>query len=529
VSAAPERAGEEHHGVTLARFAAVRAALSEPFVLRRVLAVEELSEADWRAADIAWKKRLARGPDDLLSHYRRELAAAEDWLLRIVSPLHEDPEAWADFLSAFTLKPAEVLSHTQLGMNDVSRLLRFWADQSERDGSLADRIEARMKQGFVDLPVIHPEPRKLRRSRASYGADPPPAEPAPRPQSRAVTPPRRRDTLPPEPLPETPVSPPTPQVPSFMAAQAERPSMEPPVSHRPSQVPSFMAAQAERPSMEPPVSHPPSQVPSFMAAQAEATQADRVSTLPPPASPEAPPAPSFIAARSPARGATAAFVAPPQSPVLPFEKPPPRAEAPPPSIPPRASPSYLPPPPEPADMPLAQYASLCVEIGNHPDRTAETLARYRVTPEAKRAIDARWRERFLADPRLFSEFRRACDAYHAWLSQQAPVSRRSVPPPGPPSIGHSPHSSRPVHPFAAAPGPVSIPPLTIEQYAALTVDLELAPAHRAATLHHYRLTEAQATALDAFWRQRFPQDAAAHAAFERAAAAHRTWRMQGSR
>src|SRR5262245_14430003 len=107
------------HGVTLARFAAVRAALAEPFALSRVLTVEELEASDYRAADIEWKRRIARDPKGLFLRYQVELAAAEDWLMRVVSPLYEDVEAWVDFQCAFAQRPAEVLRVAAMSMNDV--------------------------------------------------------------------------------------------------------------------------------------------------------------------------------------------------------------------------------------------------------------------------------------------------------------------------------------------------------------------------------------------------------------------------
>ena len=746
-----------HHGVTLARFAAVRAALAEPFVLRRVLAVEGLALDDFRAADIAWKKEIARHPDKLLPVYRRELASAEDWLLRIVVPLHEDVEAWADFLCAFTLKPAEVLQHAQMSTNDVSRLIRFWTAQTARDGDLASRAEARMKRGFVTLPQIRPEPRKLRRSRGS-GAPSAKVEPESRSVDRARE--SGADRARESPFDRAVESQRRVEVPSFLSDKAS--SDLPPVSGQPSSglLPSFMAAQAHAaaiaggPVFSTPVATPVSLAPiastpmnaggtqdvsafldgpalpfdssappsippvsgsrpvtptlnSAHSTEAGGTQDvsallggaispfDRPAPKPPdagraqsldallggaispfdrpaPKTPEAggtqdvsailgeaslpfdKPAPkppdaggtqdvsSFLEGPSlpfvpekkaaptqafsappaassgresppPARKAPSAGPPPPlpdaggttdvsaflQSTATPFEKSAPTPDAggtqdvsallAGPSLPfaaeqkSKASPGAAPPagsravsstpppeslravapaPPEslravapPADIPLRQYASLCVDIGNQPDRVADTLARYRLTPEAKKAIDARYRERFVAEPALFGEFRRACDAYQAWLSQQAPRSssapqapRSSAPPqslpvsarPQTPPVSVRPQTPQVAFPPQTPPIPppqslrpaqqaLSIPQLTVEQYAALSVDLQIAPAHRAAVLHHHRLTEAQLAALGAAWSRYLTNDPAARDAYQRAEATYRAYRMRGSR
>jgi len=688
------------HGVTLSRFAAVRAALAEPFVLRRVLAVEGLALPDWRAADIAWKKHMTRHQERLLPLYRVELAAAEDWLLRIVTPLHEDIEAWADFLCAFTLKPAEVLRHAQMSTNDVSRLLRFWAAQTARDSSLATRAEARMKRGFTTLPKIEPEPRKLRRSRGSVGTASPSGDSA---RSVGTASPSgdsargvamvsafgdRRSgpsTSPSEPaFPPVSSSHPRPmEQPSFLAQ-----SDAPPLSGQASSslpLPSFMAAQAQaaalaaspifsaplapsrpdatgtqdvsaflsgdelpfdpsaRPSLpeaSPRSVRPPekalalnmphsndatgTQDLSALLSKGElpfdkpASSADAAGTqdlsallskgeLPfdkPASSPDvagtqdvsallegrslpfAPSRvpPSSLAAKVMAPVKEAPRVEPPsaggtqdvsaflEAAPLPFEKANPTPDAAgtqdvsaflaAPSLPfgplsssaaPRNPPA--PAPERPLDMPLRQYASLCVDIGNRPENAADTLARYRLTPESKRTIDKLYRDRFVADPALFGEFRRACDAYQTYLSKQPspvraaaaggrshdaarPLAAHSA---SSPSAAHSASSSSAAHsasspsasawpsPHSASPSsPVSIPQLTIDQYAAVLVDLQLAPAHRAAVLQRHRLTEPLIAALDAAWSRYLATDPAARAAFQRATDAYRAWRARGA-
>ena len=223
-------------------------------------------------------------------------------------------------------------------------------------------------------------------------------------------------------------------------------------------------------------------------------------------------------------------------------------------------------------MPLRQYASLCVDIGNRPESVTDTLARYRLTAESKRTIDKLYRDRFVADPALFGEFRRACDAYQTYLSKRPPAAHEASGPRPPAAAARAPAGASPPVPahstsapaappwpsahsasppassgwpsahsasapaappwpsaHSAAPSsPVSIPPLTIDQYAAVLVDLQLAPAHRAAVLQRHRLTEPLIAALDAAWSRYLATDPAARVAFQRATDAYRAFRARGA-
>jgi hypothetical protein len=84
----------------------------------------------------------------------------------------------------------------------------------------------------------------------------------------------------------------------------------------------------------------------------------------------------------------------------------------------------------------------------------------------------------------------------------------------------------PAMPMPATPPPASspsAPQLTLPQYASLVVDLSLQPDRRAETLLRYRLTEADAAALDAAHQQRFAADPHTRAAFDQATATYRAW------
>lgn len=99
----------------------------------------------------------------------------------------------------------------------------------------------------------------------------------------------------------------------------------------------------------------------------------------------------------------------PSAPALPFQPsatPPPRAKESEPSSPPSG---------QGIPLTLEQHASLCVEIALHPERVAETLARYRLTPNTKDLVDAHYKTAALASPEVRAAWDRAYETYHAWL------------------------------------------------------------------------------------------------------------------
>ncbi|WP_437631290.1 hypothetical protein [Sorangium sp. So ce854] len=165
-------AQEASEGLSLAQYAAVRAALAEGFPLADVLAVEGLRPRAFARADLAWKQRLAAEPE-LLATYEQELAHAEDWLDRQVEPLAEDAAAWAGFLAAFGSHPApfELLQENGLGMNDVARLRRRWARRAEEDAKVGELIaELRAKPG--KLGPLRVGSRVLKPSRVAAARGP---------------------------------------------------------------------------------------------------------------------------------------------------------------------------------------------------------------------------------------------------------------------------------------------------------------------------------------------------------------------
>lgn len=83
---------------------------------------------------------------------------------------------------------------------------------------------------------------------------------------------------------------------------------------------------------------------------------------------------------------------------------------------PRPRSAYAPP------LTLEQHASLAVELAASPEKTAETLARYRLTPEARAELDAHYREKITASADTRAAWERAYQSYHAWLA----ANRRSA-------------------------------------------------------------------------------------------------------
>ncbi|MDI1448336.1 hypothetical protein [Polyangium sp. 6x1] len=153
------------HGVSLAHYAAVRAALAEGFALDEVLAVEGIKARAWKKADVAWKKKLAGAPA-FFGEFENELAEAEDWLARRVKPLDDDPAAWVSFLHAYmnSADPIGLLAGAGLGLNDVARLERRWARRVEEDAAVGKKL-AELARAPRGLPRIEVEPKVLRRSR----------------------------------------------------------------------------------------------------------------------------------------------------------------------------------------------------------------------------------------------------------------------------------------------------------------------------------------------------------------------------
>jgi hypothetical protein len=73
-----------------------------------------------------------------------------------------------------------------------------------------------------------------------------------------------------------------------------------------------------------------------------------------------------------------------------------------------------PEPPGPSGLSLEQYASLCVELALEPAKADETLLRYQLTSEQRKALDTHWQGRIAAEPSVWMRFDQAYAAYQKW-------------------------------------------------------------------------------------------------------------------
>jgi hypothetical protein len=80
-----------------------------------------------------------------------------------------------------------------------------------------------------------------------------------------------------------------------------------------------------------------------------------------------------------------------------------------------AAPAPPPAAPFAPGLTLEQHASMCVEIALSPARVAETLARYRITPQEKVLIDRHYRDRVAASAEVRAAWERSYQSYQVWL------------------------------------------------------------------------------------------------------------------
>lgn len=429
-------------GLSLAQYAAVRAALAEEHPLDAVLAIEGIDARTWRSAERAWQRRLVHD-NAARARYETEIAAAEDWLDRRVAPLDSDERAWAAFLQEYTLHhaPAEMLAGLRLRVGDLGRLGRKWKARAAADPTLEPRI-AEMRRSPGKLPPLEVAPAVLRASRgvASRGAEVPgsaaallsgalPAVAVRGQESAAALAQGWRST-----------SHRTGQLPTYLAPEAvpspdsARPSFAAglPAAAGPPSAPvaSAPVASGAFPSM--PVASVP--VPASMRgfANVDGTQLGAAApaekaALPfnPSAEPHLPPraeAPAWMPKGMQGMGDVGGTqIAPPSArggPALPFDGAAARG-VPAPAAPAAAQPrAQAPSNAGGAAAPtfsMEQYASLVVELDLDPARRLDTLGRYGITEAQRALVDARFQAWFAAEPAARSAWERACSTYRAWL------------------------------------------------------------------------------------------------------------------
>lgn len=140
---------ESFAGVSLVQLAAIAAARAQGFSLEEILNAEGLAQNVYRAADVAYKRRLADSGERerLAADYQKELVRAEDRLTRKVSPIDEDVDAWVRFLGAYGEQSAPTAWLEALGLTlpDLSRLSRAWKQRLDADEALRRRAEKAAK------------------------------------------------------------------------------------------------------------------------------------------------------------------------------------------------------------------------------------------------------------------------------------------------------------------------------------------------------------------------------------------------
>ena len=380
--------------LTVEQYAGISAALADGYPLDAVLENEDLALKAWPDADTAWKQKLVADPTTFES-YRARLGEAEDWLGRKVAPLDDDLAAWLGFLGAYGkhTAPFDLLGGLGLGMNDLGRLQRRWDKRLKADQELAKQAEELAKKKPSAVPkvsaakgVLKPFPWSKRR--APIKASPPEVI--------------RREA--PAPAPAL--------APAPVFAFAPHPDLLP------------LAAPIAA-LIAPPIADPAlPRAPSKLAGTALAVNA--------PLGPALPfgrgIAPKEIAEGSPdepqpkrsALGGTALALDVPRGPALPFVAPVKAAKRKKlgelkfgmeiPENLPSARSAYTPP------LTIEQHGSLAVELGFAPEKTAETLARYHLTVEARAQLDAHYREKIAGSAETRAAWDRAYQSYTTWLA-----------------------------------------------------------------------------------------------------------------
>jgi hypothetical protein len=201
------------------------------------------------------------------------------------------------------------------------------------------------------------------------------------------------------------------------------------------------------------------------------------------------------------------------------------------------------------ELTLEQYAGLCAETELHPGRIQEIHARYGLsTAMARKALDDVWSEKFARDTGMRAQWGALSARYREWFQAQQRPRVEVTAPPSQPEEQDDPRSNRvttppsegraPALPFAAAEntesrrifdaratvapndvrpsssGPlpfklVETPDLTVEQYAALTVEIEAHPENQARIVAMYGMhSEAAWRACESLWSGRLVADPA---------------------
>ena len=414
----------EISGVPLSAYAAVLAYLGEGIPLEQSLEHAGVSVDEWAAVDTAWSQRLAESAAEdgaLIAACDEYRLAAQTHVERPLPLLDEDLRAWFDFFRAFTTAEDQLGFLETRGMidGDIFRLLGLWQPRINGDIELRKAAAKILEQPPGPVVDIKPGPPTLKAStrRPRRTAAAPVSEEALKfVLVSAAEPPSAPSTTTPAGVrsPNTPMltnAPPQSEParikdPFARSSEAARldppaaPALSAPMQPRTPPPPAVVQPGSVPPqSTSTPANLPPHQLTGGGASQG--TLAGHLvdpssfakSLLPFIAAGEAPPSkPSEAAPPSSRRLSstplveTASDVFEPLKRTLPFESP---ASGPPSSSGQR----------EPC-LSLQAYASMLAEITHSPSTVMATIARYGLTPEAKRIEDALWLAKFGADPAL---------------------------------------------------------------------------------------------------------------------------------
>ncbi|AUX46765.1 uncharacterized protein SOCE26_082740 [Sorangium cellulosum] len=514
------------HGISLAQFAAVTAALADGFELPAVLAVEGVAPAAWPGAEAAWKARLVeeslKEGQGLFPSYRSRLAEAEDRLARRISPLETDLAAWTAFLKAYSSHPSPfaLLDGLGLGVNDISRLSRLWTRRLAGSPELQERAAELAREAGAELPELRIEPGILVPSAAAAApAEPVPADAAWEPPlvlPSAYRPSSREE--PPEelPAPEATAAPSPAPPPSAYAAPL------PPGTALSLDIPRgpalpFAPADPDRPSplalptprASRPVVH---RAPGALTGTAPLSEAACGPALPFPEA-NAPPGAATqrppVVPAPPALTGTAPLSDVPRGPALPF----PEASAWPGEALPR-------PPVVQAPLALTGTAPLAnVASGPALPFAPAAPGRPGSAPSAPPAPSALPLPAPPSPPRSSRPVVNRAPEALTGTSLRLDIPRgAALPFAREPSGGAAAGVARPATPVPSPPSPPL--PITLEQHAALTLELVLDPRSTAQILGRYRLSAAEKERLDAHFKQRFAEEPPLWAQWQKAYRAH---------
>jgi hypothetical protein len=420
-------------GVTLAQFALVRAGLADGLPLDELLGFLRLDALVWEVAEQAWDERVldAMEQEDLALLQGLDEATEESrthWTWRI-RPLDEDLRAWFDFLQAWLddADPQAFLARMGLGPAELAHLHRLWSVRLAADAKLRESALALLGEERREPPVPSPEPPRLRKPIVEEAGDDRvtrevtfmkghtlpfgEGEPAPKPPPLAVPLPRRRrpHTTAPgvdgtQPGRGAPADEPLP----FTAA--EKGARPPPGGQR---GPSARRRGRGATDAEPAPKGPPEgAVPALAVEPGPAVRSSPVPALAAPLPGRRQPDPPTLILRGGLETtlvlAAAAPAAPNSAPALD------RAAV----LPLDAATMLLradtKPAEEPAALTMEQHAELTAAITTEADPMS-VLARYGLTPEAKRREDERWASELQRDPTARAPWMQAFAAARARL------------------------------------------------------------------------------------------------------------------